>query len=295
MEKFSGIYAVTATPFSDDESIDYGVAKAHTKWLLDSGVHGLLPLGATGEFAALSIDERKKYAEFIMREVNGKVPVIVGAVSQNLDVTLDIAEHAASIGAAGVMIPPPPGLHLLPEEIYGFYQYISGKVRLPVMIYNNPGSIGVDIGPATMARVAKLPNMALLKESTGDIKRLTLAVDMLADDLAIFCGCENLAHESFVMGATGWVCVVANVAPAMAVELYSLIVEKKDYAAARQVSRQILPLLRLLEDTGELWQVVKYSMQKQGFGNGMVRKPRLPLSVDVRSALDAVLKAVAYK
>lgn len=289
MNKMHGIIAVTVTPFKEDGSIDYDAAAKQVEWLIDSGVHGLLPLGATGEFASLSLAERKEYAEFFMKKVNGRVPVMIGAVSSNVAETIEIAKHAASLNAASVMILPPPGLHPEQEEIYGLYKYVSENVTLPVAIYNNPGSSGVDIAPETMARIAELPHMEYMKESTGDIKRLTRMVDEHGEKVTILCGCENLAYESFVMGAKGWICVCANIAPKLCVELYSSVVEKNDLAGGRKVYRKMLPFLRLLEDTGELWQIAKYGQQKQGIGNGVLRLPRGPLSAENKAALDSLM------
>lgn len=290
MQQLHGIYAVTATPFSTDGAIDYAAAEKHLHKLLDAGVHGLLPVGATGEFASLSLAERKAFAEFTVAKAAGRVPVIVGAVSQNLDITLEVAEHAAGIGAAGIMVLPSPGLHLSQEEIYAYYKRVADTVRLSVMVYNNPGSAGVDIAPETMARIAALPHMDYLKESTGDIKRLTLMVDTLADKITTFCGCEDLAFESFVMGAKGWVSVLANIAPKMAVQLYDLVVNKQDLAAARVVYRKVLPMLRLFESSGQLWQVVKYVLKSQGIGTGLCRAPRQAIAADVRAAVDKALQ-----
>ncbi len=295
MKKLHGIIAVTVTPFLENGDIDYATASKHIHWLIESGVHGLLPLGATGEFAALSFEERKAFAAFAVKEVAGRVPVVIGAVSQNTEVTLAVAQHAAEIGADAVMILPPPGLHPNQEEIYSYYKHISANVSLPVMVYNNPGSAGVDIAPETLERIATLPHMEYLKESTGDIKRLTSAVDSLEKDLVIFCGCENLAYESFVMGAKGWICVLANVAPAQAVQLFDLITQKGDLKGARTLYRQLLPLLRLTEDTGELWQVIKYILQQKGMGNGVLRSPRLPLSASSKAAVDALLKTATFQ
>lgn len=290
MKKMQGIIAVTVTPFQEDGGIDYEAAGRHVDWLIASGVHGLLPLGATGEFSALSFDERMAYAEFFIERVAGRLPVMVGVVSMNLKETLALAEHASASGADAVMALPSPGLHLSQAEIYEFYRTLSEKVNLPVMVYNNPGSCGVDIEPATMERIAALPRMEYLKESTGDIKRLTRAVDSLGDKMTVLCGCENLAYESFVMGAMGWICVVANVAPRLAVALYDLVGVKKDLSAGREVYRKLLPLLALIEETGELWQVVKYAAHRQGLMGPFVRPPRLPLSSETRAALDKVLQ-----
>ncbi|MBB5142989.1 dihydrodipicolinate synthase family protein [Desulfovibrio intestinalis] len=294
MNNIHGIFAVTVTHFNQDGSIDYSAISNHIQWLLKSGVHGIMPVGATGEWPALSIDERKKVAEFTMKEVNGKVPVIVGAISPNVDVSVELSKHAGSIGAAGVMILPPPGVHPSQHEIYEFYKYLSTQSPLPVMVYNNPGSCGVAVSPETLIKCAQLPNMGFLKESSGDIMRLTRSVDEVGDKLVVFCGCESLAYESFVMGAKAWVCVLANVAPAMCVKLYNLIVKEKNLDEARKVYRQMLPLLRLLEDTGELWQVVKHSLTLKGFGTGKLRLPRQPLSEGVRIELEKVLKQADF-
>lgn len=295
MRKLHGIITVTVTPFTQDGSLDYDSAAKHIDWLIGSGVHGLLPLGATGEFSALTMQERKAYAEFFMKYVNGRVPVAIGVVSMNFAETLELMAHAAAIKADAVMALPSPGLHLSQSEIIGFYSAISKHATLPVMVYNNPGSCGVDILPETLERIATLPHMNYLKESTGDIKRLTGSVDALGKKLTVLCGCENLAYESFVMGAEGWICVAGNVAPAMTVELYDLIVHKHDFTAAREVYRKLLPLLRLIEETGELWQVVKSVSEKQGMVSGFVRPPRGPLSEGVRARLDALMKQVTYR
>ena len=295
MKKMYGIIAVTVTPFLENGEIDYGAAAKHINWLIESGVHGLLPLGATGEFASLTLKERKEFAEFVMKEVAGRVPVMIGAVSQNVETSIEVSHHAASIGADAVMILPPPGLHTNQDEIYDFYKCISENVTLPVMVYNNPGSAGVDIDPDTMERIATLAHMEYLKESTGDIKRLTRAVDTLEKDLVVLCGCENLAYESFVMGAKGWICVLANIAPAQAVQLYEMITQKGDLVGARKLYRQLLPMLRLTEDTGELWQVIKYTLSRMGIGTGALRKPRRPISAASKAAVDAVLSVTTFK
>lgn len=289
MKKMHGIIAVTVTLFKDNGEIDYANAEKHIEQLIASGVHGLLPLGATGEFAALSMQERKEYAEFVMKLVDGRVPVMIGAVSMNTEDTIEICDHAKSINADAVMILPSPGLHPSQDEIYAYYKEISEKISIPVMLYNNPGSCGVDIEPETLAKLVKLPHMEYLKESTGDIMRLTRAIDAHEDQITTFCGCESLAFESFVMGAKGWICVFANMAPKMSVELFNLVTEKKDLESARKLYRKMLPVLRITEETGQLWQVVKYVMSKQGFGTGALRSPRLPISDDVKKAVDAVL------
>lgn len=294
MKKIEGILAVTATPFKNTGEIDYATVEKHLDHLLASGVHGVLPVGATGEFAALSTAERKQLAEFVCKQVHGRVPVVVGAVSQNVDTVIEVAEHAASIGASGIMVLSSPGLHLSQDEIYAYYAHISSKVSIPVMVYNNPGSAGVDIEPRTMARIAALPRMDYLKESTGSIQRINMMVNDLSGRIVTLCGCEDLAYESFIIGAQGWVCVLANIAPAMAVEIWNCV-RKGDLAKANAVYQKVLPILRLFEASGQLWQIVKYVMQKQGFGSGTLRRPRMPISSDVKEAVDFLLEKTEFQ
>lgn len=293
-KKLYGILAVMVTPFNEKGEIVYEDAARHIEWLLASGVHCLLPLGATGEFSALTTEERKQFAEFVVKQAADRVPVCVGCVSQSVAQTVELARHAASIGADAVMCLPCPGLHLSQEEIYGYYKYLSENVNISVMVYNNPGSSGVTISPETLARIAELPHMDYLKESTGDIKRLTRAVDEVGDKLDAFCGAEDLAMESFIMGAKGWVCVLANIAPSMSVKLYEHTIAGQ-LDKARDIYRKVLPVLRLFEESGQLWQIAKYVLQKRGMNSGICRMPRQPISADVQAAVDAVLAGTELK
>lgn len=291
MAKLHGVFVVMTTPFNEDGSINYDGAKSNIEWYIKSGAHGLLPLGATGEFASFSTEERKEFASFVMKTVAGRIPVCIGAVSQNVATTLEICEHAAQIGADGVMCLVPPGLHLNQEEAYAYFKTISDNVSLPVMVYNNPGSAGVDVEFETLERIVELPHMDYLKESTGDIKRLSLIKDKLEDKVTVFCGWEDMAYESFVMGAEGWVAVLANIAPAMSSKLFDLVTKDKDYDAAWSLYRKVLPLLRYIEGSGKLWQVTKYAMDLQGQYGGPCRAPRLPLTPEEQEDIKAILAA----
>ena len=295
MENFHGITAVVVTHFTDTHQIDYSAISKHINWLINSGIHALLPVGATGEFASLSLQERKTITEFVIKEVAGRVPVMVGAVSQNIDDVIEISKHAKEVGAQAVMVLSPPALHMSQEEIYAFYETVSANINIDVMIYNNPGSAAVDIHPETMAQIVKLPNMTYLKESTGDMVRMTRMVDELSSDIITLCGCECLAYESFVIGAKGWISVLSNIAPKMCVQLYDLTVEKKDLEKARNLYKTMIPMLRHIEESGELWQITKYALMKQGIGNGLLRKPRLPISSGAKAIVDDLMMKTKFE
>lgn len=289
MTNINGVLVVMTTPFNEDGTIDYDGAAENIEWYINSGVHGLLPLGATGEFAALSLNERLQFAEFVIKTTKHRVPVCIGAVSQNVDTTLTICDHAAAIGAQSVMCLVPPALHLTQDEAYAYFELLSEKVAVPIMIYNNPGSSGVDIEFETLKRITALPWIQSIKESTGDIKRISLIKDKLETELKVFCGWEDMAYESLLMKADGWISVLANVAPSMTSKLFTLIAEEKDYAEAWSLYRNLLPLLRYIEGSGKLWQVTKYAMDLQGKKGGGCRAPRLPLTASEQAEVRKIL------
>lgn len=288
MKNLKGVYVVMATPFKANGEIDYEGAKKNINWYIEEGVHGLLPLGATGEYASFDFNERKEFAEFVMNEVAGRVPVVIGTITPTAEKTIELTNHAESIGASGAMILTPPGSHASQSEIYNYFKTISENVSIPIMIYNNPGSAGVDIQFDTLKEIAKLPNMDYIKESTGDIKRLTLINDLMEGEITTFCGWEDMAYESFVMGAKGWVSVLGNIAPKQCVELFELV-ENNEYEKAWKLYRNLLPMLRYFETSGKLWQTVKYVLDKKGYAGGVCRSPRLPLSQKDISDIENVL------
>ena len=277
MSKLNGVYVVMTTPFKKDGSIDFEGVKQNIEYYIDSGVHGILIAGATGEFGVMSVAERKTLAEFALDQINGRIPAVVGAITARAEETIEISNHAAVHGAVGVMILPPPGAGLSEEEIFQFYKQVNDNINTSIMIYNNPGSAGVDIEIDLLCRLAELDKVVCVKESSGDIKRITEIRGRLGDKIDVFCGWEDMAWESFMAGANGWVCVCANFAPRMAVELFDKTAVEKDHQAGLAVYEKLLPSLRVLE-SGKLIQATKTFQNARDIKGGHSRLPRLPLS-----------------
>lgn len=277
MSKLSGVYVVMTTPFKKDGSFDFEGIEQNIEYFIDSGVHGILVAGATGEFGVMSVEERKTLVEFAMKHINGRVPAVVGAISARAEDTIDISNHAAEHGAEGVMILPPPGAGLDEEEIFQFYKQVNDNINTSIMVYNNPHSAGVDIEVDLLCRIAELDKVDCVKESSGDIKRITEIRGRLGDKIGVFCGWEDMSWESFMAGASGWVCVCANFAPRMAVELFNKTAGEKEYESGLEVYRRLLPSLRVLE-SGKLIQATKAFQNARDIKGGYSRLPRLPLS-----------------
>lgn len=289
MSNLKGIFAVVTTPFKENGEFNYEGAKKNIDWLIEKGVHGLCILGATGEYQSITTDEHKEYVEEMMKHINKRVPVIVGASRERTDDVIELAKHAKTNGVSAIMVLPPFYCNPLQEEIYMHYKNINDAVDLPVLVYNNPFSAGVDIEFDTVAKLAELPNMQYIKETTGDIKRLTAIAMNLSDKIVPFCGWENMSYESFVMGAQGWICVLSNIAPGMCIDLYNAVVEEKDYAKGYEIYKKALPVLNFLEGFPKYVQLVKYIIKKQGRAGGYMRRPKLELTAEEKKMIDEAI------
>ena len=290
MATIHGVYVVNVTPFTKDRKVDYpGLAK-NIRWLVKQGVHGLIPLGSTGEMASLDDAERHKLLDTVMEASGGKVPVMAGASAETTEKAIEHARYAKRAGASSVMILPPWYYTPEPEEIFDHYRRISDAVDIPILIYNNPWSSKVDIKPGLVARLAKLEHVKAIKESTSDIKRITEIRTLTDDGIIIFCGWEDMAYESFMLGATGWVCVIGNLFPMEAVELFDLVAEKKDFAKGWTLYKRMLPLLRYLEYSNKSPKAIKHVLDSMDLAGGACSSPRLPLSEPEKAEVDRMVR-----
>lgn len=286
MSILRGIFTVAVTPFNKDGSFNIEAAKNNVDYQIGKGIHGLCILGATGEYLSITMDEHKEFVEIMLKHINKRVPVIIGATRERPDDVIELAKHAKLNGADSVMVLPPYYSHPGQEEIYSHYKYISDSVDIALTVYNNPGSCGVDIEHETLKKIAKLKNAQVIKESTGDIKRLTAIAMDLGDEITPFCGCDNMCYESFVMGAQGFVCMLGNIAPGMCVDMFNAIVEEKDYKKGYEIYRKALPVFNHLESFPKVVQLIKYLIEKQGRVGGYVRRPRLELTEEEKRFID---------
>jgi 4-hydroxy-tetrahydrodipicolinate synthase len=290
MKDLQGVFAVTVTPFTATGSVDHRGIEKNVDWLIGQGIHGLIPLGSTGEFASLEDDDKPKIVDTVMRVAAGRVPVVVGATAETTEKALANARRAEKAGAAGVLVLPPYYYTPDQEELYHHFRRVAEGIGIPVMIYNNPASSKVDVKAATVARLAKIPNIRYIKESSGDMRRIT-EIRMLTDDgITVFCGWEDMAYESFVMGARGWVCVIGNVFPKAAVELYDLVVVKRDLEGAWRLYRRMLPMLRHLEYAGKTQKILKHALDRMGLAGGFSSSPKLPLGEEDKALVDQIVR-----
>lgn len=287
--RFRGTYTVMITAFDAEGRLDLEAQARFTEWQISEGIHGLIPLGSTGEFLSLDPTERRAVASCVIDTAAGRVPVLIGVGAERTEDVIDNCLMAEDLGADGVMIIPPFYSTPTEEELIHHYARIAGATRLPIMVYNNPATANVDLTPPIVARLAEIEGVDYIKESTMDVTRVRDILDLCGDKMRVFGGI--MGFESFVAGAEGWVAVGSNILPAASARLFTLTADAKDYAAARALYHQMLPIIRLVGGHRYV-SATKAALALIGQPVGQPRAPRLPLPPSemkqVRAALDAV-------
>jgi len=290
MNKLRGVFTVMVTPFIADEQLDKNGFRENIDWYIEEGIHGVICLGSTGEFANLSIEERKSVIDLTVDQVKGRVPIIAGTAANSTRETIEMTGYAKDAGADAALIVAP--FYGLPtqEDLFEHYKSISENVAIPIMVYNNPGFSGVDMLPPLIEKLAAIDNILYLKESTGDIKRVHEIMLRCGDRIDVWCGWDDLAYEFFSLGCRGWVAPVANFMPKTAVELVTMA-ENEEYEKAKALYFKMLPLLSYLEE-GQLLAKVKEAMNMIGKAGGKPRRPFLPINEEQRNELRRMLGEV---
>lgn len=289
--KFEGIYTPVITPHRADGSIDHDALAVQIEHLISSGVHGLINGGSTGEYYAQSMDERKDMATFAKDVIGGRVPLIVGTVSVRTEDSILMAEHAAKIGADALLVGSPP--YSVPTERENALNAlaIDRAADLPIMLYNYPGRMGIDMGEEFLDRVGRSRNFAAIKESSGDINR----VHLLARDyphIQMSCGMDDQALEFFAWGARSWVCAGSNFLPTEHIALWRACAVEGDFDKGRRIMSAMMPLMRVLEQGGKFIQAVKHGCEMAGQYAGPPRPPLHGLNKDDKRQLEQVVRVL---
>lgn len=277
--KFRGVLGVTITPFDSDGALVMGRLLDLVDFMIGEGVHGLIVNGSTGEFASMNESERNSITESVVKHVSGQVPVLVGCSANSTADVIRYCRHAEKAGADGIMLVHP--FYCLPteDELYEHYVRVDREIGIPVMIYNNPFTSGIDMQPSQFCRIVEnTRNIRYFKESSSDIRRVHEIIRMCGSEVTVFNGWDDIVFESFVLGAEGWVAGTANIIPKECVELYSLACEKKDLDGARALYYRMLELLTMVESEGKFVQYIKAGLKMLGRDCGIPRPPMLPPS-----------------
>ena len=278
-----GVFPAITTPFHDDLSVDHDALAAHVTWMLDSGCRGIVALGSLGESATLRFEEKVQILETCVRASAGRAPIVAGIAGLATAECVSLAREAARVGCEGLMALPAYVYWGDWRETRAHYAAVIEATRLSVMLYNNPIAYKTDVTPPQLAELAaRHANLHAVKESSGDVRRVTALGETLGGRLAIFAGMDDMILEAIPMGATGWIAGLVNALPEESVRVFDLAVAGR-MEEATTLYRWFLPLLRL-DTVPKFVQLIKLAQAEVGRGSARVRPPRLEL---VGAELDA--------
>ncbi|MEL0638819.1 dihydrodipicolinate synthase family protein [Marinomonas sp. TI.3.20] len=286
--KFQGIYTPVITPFRDDASIDFDAYAAHVNYLVESGVHGLMIGGTTGEYYVESHEERLQLLTKAKEVVGNKAQIIFGTGSIDPKASIKLAEGGAKNGADVLLVATPPYSLPTQRELALHALTIDRAANLPIMLYNYPDRMGVNMEAEFLDRVGKSSNFCGIKESSGDINRLHM---LLRDypHIQTSCGMDDQALEFFAWGAKSWVCAGSNFLPKEHIALYEACVIENNFNKGRRIMSAMMPLMHVLEQGGKFIQSVKHGVSLDGRFAGTVRRPLRDLNKDDKRELAQVI------
>jgi 4-hydroxy-tetrahydrodipicolinate synthase len=286
-----GIYTPVITPFHADCSVDFDALAELVERLIAAGVHGLISGGSTGENYAETVEERLEIARFIVERAKGRLPVFVGTGAMRTPDSVALASGAKAMKADGLLLGTPP--YSVPTERENALNAlaIDRAADLPIILYNYPGRMSVEMGREFLDRVGRSRNFIGIKESSGDINR----VHLLARDyphIQLSCGMDDQALEFFAWGARSWICAGSNFLPEEHIYLYQTCVLNGDFAKGRRIMSAMLPLMRVLEQGGKFIQCVKHGVETTGLRAGTMRPPLKGLNKDEKRELEQVIRTL---
>ncbi|RQS63656.1 dihydrodipicolinate synthase family protein [Burkholderia sp. Bp8963] len=286
---FEGVHTPLVTPFSADGEIDHELLGRHAADLAGR-VSGLGIGGTTGEYYALSFDERVRTFNTVAEAAGGKTFLTAGINATTTKEVIRLGQEAKRAGLSALLVAAPYYAQPTQEELLTHLQKVDDALDMPIMLYNFPARTGTAIGDDVLATLLERPNFVAMKESTGDIAHLHHLATHFGDRLVLSCGMDDQALEFFAWGAKSWVGGASNFLPEAHTALYDACVKQGDFAKGRQLMAQLLPVLELLERSGKFIQYVRCGCELAGLPVGPARAPLGALSDEERSAFAQLVK-----
>lgn len=296
MIQLRGAFTAMITPMKEDGSIDYDGYRKLLRFQMEEGIDGLVPLGTTGETPTLDEDEEQRIIDVVMEEVRAfekeksvKVPVVLGAGSNNTRDAVRYTERAKKAGADAALVVTPYYNKPSSEGIFRHFEAVS-RVGIPILVYNIAGRTGKNIDTPTLSRIADLPNIAGVKEASGSISQMMdviAAVKSKHPDFTVLSGDDAMTLPLIACGGDGVVSVVSNAAPAPVTEMVKAALSG-DYDAARKIHYRLLPFFKAAFVDGNPTSI-KYAMRVKGLPSGSVRLPLVDVHDEAKKIIEEAL------
>ena len=273
---WTGVGTALVTPFTRDAALDEAAVRRLARRQIAAGIHYLVPCGTTGESPTLSDDERARVVEIVIDEAGGRVPVLAGAGGYDTREVIASALRYKRLGAAGILSVTPYYNKPTQEGLFQHYGRIAGEVGLPLIVYNVPGRTGCNVEVSTLARLSQVANIAGVKEASGNVTQMCEICRAVPDEFVVLSGDDALTLPLMAVGGHGLISVIANEAPAEMARMVELA-EQNDFAAARRIHRQLMPLMSAnFVESNPI--PVKAAMAAMGLLEEVYRLPMVPPS-----------------
>jgi 4-hydroxy-tetrahydrodipicolinate synthase len=285
---FTGCGTALVTPFRHDLSLDEAALRKLVRRQIDAGINFLVPCGTTGENPTLSRAEHLRIVEITLEEAKGKVPVLAGAGGYNTQEVIELAREVEHLGADGLLSVTPYYNKPTQEGLYQHFKAVAGAVHVPIIVYSVQGRTGVNVEPATLARLAQIDNIVGVKEASGNIAQMANVIQQVPESFAVLSGDDSITLPLIALGGRGIISVVSNEIPAEMTELAQLCL-KGDFAAARRLQRKFLPLMEInFVESNPI--PVKAALGLMGLLESVYRLPMCPPKPENLAKIEKVLE-----
>lgn len=287
------VFTFIPTPTSNDgEAIDEKKLLELIDHQIENGVHGVCIFGSTGGNGSFTEDEMKKATATTAKHIAGRIALIAGTGARTTAATIALSKHAQDVGCDGVMILPVSYWPLTNEEVLRHYERVCSQIDLPICVYNNPWTTGVDMKPELLSRIAAFNNVSCIKESTGDLSRITAIRLHMRDKVTLIAGWESTSLQAFMAGARGWAPVCTNFAPRKAMAFFDAAVFKRDAARAATLWDELFPICEFICAKSHI-RVAHAGLDIAGRPVGPPRSPMRMLGAEDRAQLQSILQVLS--
>jgi 4-hydroxy-tetrahydrodipicolinate synthase len=292
LEKLRGSIVPLVTPFDSTGAFDEAAFRKIVNWQIDSGSHGVSVEGTTGEPSSMSLEERERIYDITVDAVKGRVPILAGTGTNNLDETLRLTRRAEAAGVDAVLVIVPYYNRPSQDGLFDYFGRVAESTSLPLVIYNIPGRTATNMEPGTMKKLrARFKNIVGVKEANKDFDQVSRVLNEVGRDFLVYSGIESLCYPMLALGGAGHVSATANILPEEVANLYNLVAAGK-WREAMDLHFKLLPINEaLFWDTNPV--PLKAALGMMGMINPKLRSPLVSLSEDKKAKLREVMKGYA--
>lgn len=293
--RLEGILVPHVTPFAKNGEIDEIALKKLIHFWLDNGLHGLVTLGSNGEAVYLSREERKKVLEIVVDTINGEIPIVAGTGSASTIETITLTKDAIDVGVDAALVVSPYYFKPNDRELFEHYAKVIQAVDIPVILYNVPKFTGYDMNLHVIEKlIDEFSQIIGVKESSGLIGKITELVRLVGDRVSILAGTGDLILPTFIMGGSGAIVAIANVAPKLCVELYQMF-NRGEIDKAKSLQIKLTYLNEVIVKKFNQLSAIKEALNTLGLPAGYPRLPALPLYEDEKREIERTLNFIGLK